>query len=314
MTAYIVQRIVHLVPVLLVVSALVFFIFRIVPGDTAVMRLGEQADPQAVAQMRHVLGLDRPLPIQYVAWLGGALHGDLGKSYINQQSVFSLVMEKFPPTLELAVLGMVLALAVSLPIGIVSALRRGTWVDHLARLLALVGFCVPRYWLAVLLILYLAVDVRWFPPAGYVALRANPLDNLHHAALPAISLALTIAAVQMRFLRASVLDVAGQDYIRTAWAKGLGARTVTLGHMLKNALIPFITVVGLEFGSLLGGLVVVEQIFAWPGIGWLTIQAITQRDYAVVQGAVLLIASGVVVINLVVDIAYAYVDPRIRYA
>ena len=313
MSRYILRRVIHLGPVLLFISAIVFFVFRIIPGDAAVVRLGQDADPQAVAELRRTLGLDKPLYLQYFEWLGGALRGDLGQSYINKQPVFSLVLEKFPATLELAILGVLLALVISLPVGILSALRRGTWIDQIARLLALAGFCMPRYWLAVLLILFLAVQVRWFPAAGFADLTVDPLSNLRHAALPVLSVALTLAAVQMRFLRSSLLDVIGQDYIRTAYAKGLLHRAVVLRHALKNTLIPFVTVVGLEFGNLLGGLVVIEQIFSWPGVGWLLIQSITQRDYAVVQGAVLLTATGFVTINLLVDIAYAYLDPRIRY-
>ena len=314
MSGYVARRVGQLVPVLLIVSALVFFVFRIIPGDMAVMRLGQNADPESITAMRKLLGLDRPLYVQYVEWLGNAARGDLGTSYINEQSVTSLVLQTFPATLELAVLGMLLALVLSVPIGILAALRRGTWLDHIARVMALIGFCMPRYWLAVLLISLLAVQVGWLPPAGYADLSTDPAENLRHAALPVLSLGLTIAAVQMRFLRSSLLDVLGQDYVRTARAKGLPPRTVSLRHALKNALIPFVTVVGLEMGSLLGGLVVVEQIFAWPGIGWLMINSITQRDYAVVQGSVLLIAAGVVVINLVVDVLYGYLDPRIRYA
>jgi peptide/nickel transport system permease protein len=313
-TTYVLRRVAQLVPVLVIVSAVVFFVFRIIPGDMAVMRLGQNADPQSITAMRKLLGLDRPLYVQYVEWVGNAAHGDLGTSYINEQSVTSLVLQTFPATLELAVLGMLLALVLSVPMGILAALRRGSWLDHVARVLALVGFCMPRYWLAVLLISLLAVQVGWLPPAGYADLSADPMDNLRHAALPVLSLGLTIAAVQMRFLRASLLDVLGQDYVRTARAKGLAPRTVSLRHALKNALIPFVTVVGLELGSLMGGLVVVEQIFSWPGIGWLMINSITQRDYAVVQGSVLLVATGVVVINLVVDVLYGYLDPRIRYA
>ncbi|MCA1644281.1 MAG: ABC transporter permease [Chloroflexi bacterium] len=314
MSGYVARRVGQLVPVLLIVSAVVFFVFRIVPGDMAVMRLGQNADPESITAMRKLLGLDRPLYVQYVEWLGNAARGDLGTSYINEQSVTSLVLQTFPATLELAVLGMLLALVLSVPVGILAALRRGTWLDHIARVMALIGFCMPRYWLAVLLISLLAVQVGWLPPAGYADLSTDPTDNLRHAALPVLSLGLTIAAVQMRFLRSSLLDVLGQDYVRTARAKGLLPRTVSLRHALKNALIPFVTVVGLEMGSLLGGLVVVEQIFSWPGIGWLMINSITQRDYAVVQGSVLLIAAGVVVINLVVDVLYGYLDPRIRYA
>ena len=312
MTAYILRRIVQLLPVLLFISVIVFFVFRIIPGDAAVARLGMDADPESVKALRKTLGLDKPLYLQYFDWLGRALRGDLGRSYINDQPVASLVLEKFPATLELAVLGVLLSLVISVPVGILSALRRGSWVDQLARVVALIGFCMPRYWLAVLLILLLALKTRWFPAAGYVPLTEDPLLNLRHAALPVLSLTLTLAAVQMRFLRSSLLDVIGQDYIRTAYAKGLRHRAVVLRHALKNALIPFVTVVGLEFGHLLGGLVVVEQIFAWPGVGWQMIQAITQRDYAVVQGAVLLVATGFVTINLLVDVLYAYLDPRIR--
>jgi peptide/nickel transport system permease protein len=314
MTAYVLRRVLQLLPVLLFVSVIVFFVFRIIPGDAAVLRLGESADPEAVARLRRAMGLDRPVYVQYLTWLGSTLRGDFGESYLNQQAVFSLVLEKFPATLELALLGVLLSLVVSLPVGILSAVRRGTWLDHVARLGALVGFCVPRYWLAVLLILFFAVHWRLFPPAGHIPLAEHPLVNLRYAALPALSVAMTLAAVQMRFLRSSLLDVIAQDYVRTARAKGLTQRAVLLRHALKNALIPFVTVVGLEVGNLLGGLVVVEQIFSWPGVGWLMIQSIIHRDYAVVQGAVLLIATGFVTINLLVDVTYAALDPRIRYA
>lgn len=314
MTTYIVRRLVQLLPVLLIVSAIVFFVFRIIPGDQAVMRLGESADAASVARLRQQLGLDRPVVIQYAIWLGRALRADLGESYLNRQGVFSLVIEKFPATLQIAILGMVISLMISIPVGILSALRRGTWWDHVARAAALVGFCVPRYWLAVLLILLFAVRWRVLPPAGFAAFSENPVDNLRFATLPVLAVALTLAAVQMRFLRSSMMEVIDQDYIRTARAKGLINRVVVLRHALKNALIPFVTVVGLEFGGLLGGLVVVEQIFNWPGVGWLMVQSIIHRDYAVVQGAVLLVAIGFVTINLLVDVAYAALDPRIRYS
>jgi peptide/nickel transport system permease protein len=305
---------VQVVPVLLLVSTLVFFVFRIIPGDQAVVRLGMGADPQAVRELRDVLGLNRPLYIQYLEWLGKAVRGDLGVSIVNKQSVTSLVLQTFPATLEVAVIGVFLALLISVPLGIVAALWRGSWVDHVTRLLALVGFCMPRYWLAILLIAVLAVNLRVLPAAGYADLLSAPAENLRYAALPVLSVALTLAAVQMRFLRSSMLDVIGQDFIRTAHAKGLTHHTVVLRHALKNALIPFVTAVGLEFGALLGGLVVVEQIFSWPGVGWLMIQSITHRDYDVVQGAVLLVATAFIVINLAVDVVYAYLDPRIRYA
>jgi peptide/nickel transport system permease protein len=313
-TRYILRRLLQVIPVLLLVSLVVFFVFRIIPGDQAVVRLGLGADPQAVRELREVLGLNRPLAVQYLEWLGKAFRGDLGTSAINQQSVTSLVLQTFPATLEVAVLGVVLALAISVPLGIVAAMWRGGWVDQVTRILALVGFCMPRYWLAILLITVLAVNLQLFPPAGYQDFLTSPAENLRYAALPVLSVGLTLAAVQMRFLRSSMLDVVGQDFVRTAHAKGLHHRVVVLRHALKNALIPFVTAVGLEFGSLLGGLVVVEQIFSWPGVGWLMIQSISQRDYNVVQGAVLLVATTFLLINLAVDIVYAYLDPRIRYA
>jgi peptide/nickel transport system permease protein len=306
------QRVVQLVPVLLVSSTLVFFIFQVIPGDEATARLGMNSDPQAAENLRRQLGLDRPLFVQYLDWLGKAVRGDLGKSYVNEQSVTSLVLEKFPATLQIAFMGVLLSLLISVPVGTIAALRRGTWIDQVARMIAMVGYCVPRYWLGVLLILAFAVRIQWLPPAGYVPFTEDPVMNLRYAALPVIALAATLAAVQMRFLRSSLLDVVAQDYVRTAYAKGLTHRVVVVRHALSNALIPFITVVGLQFAELLGGLVVVEQIFAWPGVGWLMVQSITQRDVAVVQGAVLLVAVGFVLINLLVDIAYAYLDPRIH--
>lgn len=313
MSAYVVRGLLRLIPVTLLVSAAVFFVFRIVPGDVAVARLGENADPAAVARLREAWGLNRPLVVQYGVWLAGLLRADLGQSYQSQQPVSDELLAKLPATVELALAGMGLSLVISVPLGIVAAVTRGSWIDQILRIVALLGFCMPRYWLAILLILLFAVQTRWLPPSGYVSLREDPLGNLQYVTLPAISVALTLAAVQMRFLRSSLLDVIDQDFIRTARAKGLAERSVMLRHALKNSLIPFVTVVGLELGSLLGGLVVVEQIFAWPGIGWLTIQAITQRDYAIVQGGVLLVAIGFVTINFLVDLVYAYLDPRIRY-
>jgi len=312
--SYIARRLLHLLPVLLFVSAIVFFVFRVIPGDAAVVLLGESADKESAEQLRRQMGLDRPLLEQYASWLFAALQTDLGQSHLNKQGVFSLVLEKFPATLQLAVLGMIGSLLLSVPLGILSSVRRGSWLDHGVRVLALIGFCVPRYWLAVLLILLFALQLRVLPPAGFVPFSQQPIENLRFASLPVIAIALTLAAVQMRFLRSSMLDVIDQDYIRTARGKGLVPRAVVLRHALKNALIPFITVIGMEFGQLLGGLVVVEQIFNWPGVGWLMVQSIFHRDYAVVQGAVLLVAAGFVAINLLVDVAYTALDPRIRYA
>jgi len=301
-----------MIPVLVLVLALVFVIFRLVPGDPAQLILGANPDPDSLAALRHKFGLDQPLPIQFLKWLGDAVQGDLGSSRINDQSVVSLILEKFPVTLELAALAMVIGCVIGIPAGIISALKRDSWVDIGARVISLFGFSVPNYWLAILLVIVFSLKLDWLPPAGYKPLREDPVAHFRYLILPAVTMGLPIAAEQMRFLRASMLDVIHQDYIRTARAKGLGGRSVVIRHALKNALIPFLTITGLQIGFLLGGSVVVEQIFSWPGIGWLTYQSITSRDYAVVQGAVLVGAVGFLVMNLLVDISYVLLDPRIR--
>ncbi len=312
MTAFIARRLLQMIPVLILVLALVFVIFRLVPGDPAQLILGANPDPDSLAALRHKFGLDQPLPVQFLKWLGDAVRGDLGSSRINDQSVVSLILEKFPVTLELAALAMVIGCVIGIPAGIISALKRDSWVDIGARVISLFGFSIPNYWLAILLVIVFSLKLDWLPPAGYKPLREDPVAHFRYLILPAVTMGLPIAAEQMRFLRASMLDVIHQDYIRTARAKGLGGRSVVLRHALKNALIPFLTITGLQIGFLLGGSVVVEQIFSWPGIGWLTYQSITSRDYAVVQGAVLVGAVGFLLMNLLVDIGYVLLDPRIR--
>ncbi|UCH26082.1 MAG: ABC transporter permease, partial [Trueperaceae bacterium] len=222
--------------------------------------------------------------------------------------------EKFPATLEIAVLALLLGSAIGVPVGILAALRRNTWLDFLVRVISLVGFSMPRYWLAILLTIVFSLNLGWIPPGGYVPLSESITRNLRFAILPTVTLALPIAAEQMRFLRSSMLEVIRQDYVRTAYAKGLESRIVVMRHALKNALIPFTTIVGLQLGFLLGGSVVVEQITAWPGIGWLTLQSINRRDYSVVQGVVLFSALAFLIINLIVDILYSVLDPRIEYS
>jgi peptide/nickel transport system permease protein len=301
-----------MVPVLVLVMGLVFTVFRLVPGDPAQLILGANPDPVTLAALRHKFGLDRPIPVQFGKWLAQAVRGDLGSSRINDQSVVTLILQKFPLTAELAAAAMVIGLAVGIPAGIVAALRRDSWLDFAVRVIGLFGFSVPNYWLAILLVILFSLKLHWLPPAGYVSPSADLRDHVRYLILPSITMGLPIAAEQMRFLRASMLDVVNQDYIRTARAKGLTDRAVVVRHALKNALIPVLTVSGLQLGFLLGGSVVVEQIFSWPGIGWLTFQSIQFRDYAVVQGAVLIGALGFLAINLLVDIGYVLVDPRIR--
>lgn len=312
MAPYIIRRLIQMVPVLLLVLALVFVIFRLIPGDPAQLILGANPDPESMDALRAKMGLDQPIPIQFLHWLQDALRGDLGVSRIGDQPVAQLLAEKFFITLELALAAMLIGCLIGIPTGIISAIRRDSWVDFLARVGGLVGFSVPNYWLGVLLVVVFSVRLGWLPPAGYVSPREDLTGNLRYLILPAITMGLPIAAEQMRFLRASMLDVIQQDYMRTARAKGLGNSTIITRHALRNAFIPFLTITGLQLGYLLAGSVVIEQIFSWPGLGWLTYQSITFRDYAVVQGAVLVGATVFLLANLVVDLGYVFLDPRIR--
>jgi peptide/nickel transport system permease protein len=312
MSAFVIRRLIQMVPVLLLVMALVFVIFRLVPGDPAQLILGANPDPAAMEALRARLGLDQPIPIQFLKWLGDALRGDLGTSRIDGQPVLTLVLQKFPLTLELAVLAMLIGCTIGIPAGVISALRRDSWLDLFTRVISLFGFSLPNYWLAILLVILFSLTLGWLPPAGYVPASEDFGRHIRYVILPALTMGLPIAAEQMRFVRASMLDVINQDYVRTARSKGLGERSVIIRHALKNALIPFLTISGLQLGFLLGGSVVIEQIFSWPGLGWLTFQSISSRDYAVVQGAVLFGAIGFLVINLLVDIGYMLLDPRIR--
>lgn len=311
---YILRRVLQMIPVTLLVMVIIFFVFRLIPGDPVQFLVGRDPDPETVAALTQKLGLDQPLPIQFLRWLGNALRGDLGDSYVNNLPVLTLILEKFPATLEIAVLAMLLGSAIGIPAGILAALKQNTWLDFSVRVISLIGFSLPRYWLAILLVILFSLNLGWIPPGGYVPLSESISGNLRFAILPTVTLALPIAAEQMRFLRSSMLEVIRQDYIRTAHSKGLESRTVVRRHALKNALIPFLTIVGLQLGFLLGGSVVVEHITAWPGIGWLTLQSITRRDYSVVQGVVLFSAVAFLVINLLVDILYTFLDPRIEYS
>ncbi|MFN8593495.1 MAG: ABC transporter permease [Thermomicrobiales bacterium] len=312
MGRYVARRLIQMIPVLILVMALVFVVFRLIPGDPAQLMLGSNPNPESLAALREKMGLDQPIPEQFARWLGAALRGDFGTSRIDDQSVLKLVLAKFPITLELALVAMIIGCALGIPAGVVAAVRRDSWTDLFVRVAGLFGFSVPNYWLAILLVIVFSLKLGWVPPAGYTPPSKDLGAHLRYLALPALTMALPIAAEQMRFLRASMLDVIHQDYVRTARAKGLPPRVVVVNHALKNAMIPFLTISGLQFGFLLGGSVVIEQIFSWPGVGWLTYQSIQSRDYAVVQGAVLLSAIGFLLINLLVDLGYSVLDPRIR--
>ncbi len=302
-------------PTTLGVLVAVFLLIRLVPGDvvTQMVSLEASISPQRVAELRRLFGLDRPLAVQLGGYLAAVGRGDLGKSLRTGLPVGGELLHRFPVTIELACLGLATALVIGVPTGIGAALHRGRAADYLANAFVLLGLSVPSFWLAVLLILLFSLRLGWLPPTGYFAPAEGLGANLAHMALPAVSLGLALAAAIARIVRSSLLEVLGRSYVRTARAKGLDEPRVILWHALRNALIPVVTVVGLQFGTLLGGTVIIEQIFSLPGIGRYALEGINLRDYPVVQGAVLAIALAFVLVNLCVDVLYGFLDPRVRY-
>ncbi|MBA2519926.1 MAG: ABC transporter permease [Chloroflexia bacterium] len=315
MVSYILKRMVLAVPVLLGISVIVFLLVRLIPGDVIDLMLGTEGSlrPEVREQLRQTLGLDQPLYVQYVTWLGDIVRGDLGRSLRTGQPIVENLAGKLPITLELAFLSVVMSLVVAIPLGIVSALRRNSVIDFVVRVLGTIGLSLPNFWLATMLILVASLLFRWGPALIYVSPLDNLGENLKQMFLPSLALALGLMAVVMRMTRSSMLEVLSQDYIRTARAKGLRERLVIYRHALRNALMPVLTVVGIQTGHLLGGAVIVEQIYGLPGLGWFLLNGIYQRDYPVVQAGVLIIAGIFVVTNLVVDLLYAVIDPRIQY-
>ena len=312
MFEYLVKRVATLLPTLLFVSVLIFGLQQLLPGDPAKILAGEDQDPQVVAYLRARLHLDEPLPIRYARWVGGVLQGDLGESVRSQQPVTGLILQKLPVTVELALLAMAIALAIGIPSGIVSAVGRGTAWDWAANAFALWGISTPNFWLGILMILLFSVQLGWLPASGYVSPFEDLGANLAAMIMPAFVLGNAIAAVLMRHTRSAMLQVMSADYVRTARAKGLGERTVVLKHALRNALTPIITLGALELGTLLSGVVLTEQVFTIPGFGKLVVDAVFNRDYAVVQGVVLVTASAYMLLNLLADLAYFAVNPRLR--
>ncbi|OLD75992.1 MAG: peptide ABC transporter [Candidatus Rokubacteria bacterium 13_1_20CM_4_70_14] len=306
------RRLLATIPLLFLVSLVVFALVHALPGDPAVLFLGEEADPETLARFRVRLGLDRPLVAQYAAWLGRALRGDLGRSLRTNQPVAEAILERLPVTLELLVAALSVSLAIAIPMGIVSAVKRNSGVDLVSTVFALVGFAMPGFWLGIILIYVFALLLRWLPPSGWVPLPASVPQNLLSLVLPAFTLGTALAALVTRQLRSGMLEVLRQDYVRTAQAKGLSERQVVGKHALKNALISVVTVVGLQLGGLLGNTIITETLFALPGVGRLMIDAIFSRDFFVVQGVILFLAVGYVLSNLLVDALYSYLDPRIR--
>ncbi len=314
MLTFIVRRILTLIPVAFIVLVVTFSLIHLTPGNPAYTILGEQASPQAVHLLDVKMGLTQPVAGQFIHYVGQVAQGRLGVSLLDGQSVMSLILTRLPVTLELAVLAVLLSLAIALPAGILAAYRPNTWVDSLSRVLALIGAAVPNFWLALLLVYVFAVGLHWLPSLGWIPLSQSVPGNLVHLVLPVIVLALPLAAVTSRVLRGELIEVMHLLYIQVARAKGISEWTVVMRHGLRNALVPVVTVVGLQIGALLGGVVITETIFSLPGMGQLVVNAIFDRDYPVLDGSVLFMAFVVLLANLCVDLAYAWLDPRIRYS
>jgi peptide/nickel transport system permease protein len=312
MVTYLVRRIALMIPILFLVSIIAFSLIHMVPGDPALVILGPEAPRETVEALRRQLGLDRPVIIQYLDWLGHTARGDLGRSLVDRQPVAKLIRQRLPATFELALLTFLFSTAIAVPIGIFTAVRRGSVADWIGSVVALFGQSIPHFWLGIMLIVLFSLKLKWLPSSGYVHLWENPRANLLAMILPAAATGAREAAVITRYLRASLLEVLKQDYVRTARAKGLGERVVILRHAVRNALIPVITASGLQIAGLLGGLVITETIFTIPGFGRLIVDAIFQRDIPVIQGSVLCAALMVMAVNLLVDIVYSMVDPRIK--
>jgi ABC-type dipeptide/oligopeptide/nickel transport system permease component len=325
MTRYILRRLAQLIPVLLGISVMVFALLHLIPGDPAAIFLGQEATPAEIARLRHILGLDEPLLMQFGKFLLRLVHGDLGVSITQNVPVGGLVLKHLPATVELAVTAMVIAIVIAIPLGVISATRKGSVLDLGSLILAQLGVSMPVFWLGMLMITTFALRLHWLPTFGrgpsfseaFVALAKGDFaavsSTFTHILMPAMAMGLTAAALITRMVRSTMLEVLQQDYVRTARAKGISEFKVIFRHALRNALLPVVTIVGLQFGAMLGGAVVTESIFAWPGVGRLAVEAIGQRDFPVIQGTVLSLALSFSVMNLLVDLSYAYINPKIRY-
>ncbi len=313
MSRYVIRRLLLLVVTLFGVSVFVFGLIRLLPGDAVTMLLQDYAYAENLDALRAKLGLDRPVYVQYWEWLGKVLRGDLGQSLWSRQPIVDELVRRLPITAELGILAMLIGLAISVPVGVLSAVKQDTLADYVARGVAVAALAVPGFWLGTLVITFPSIWFRWTPPLQYTPLHVDPVKNLTHVIIPAAILGIGLSGTLMRLTRATMLEVLRQDYIRTAWAKGLAWRVVIFRHALKNALIPVVTVLGLQVSVLVGGSVVMEQIFVIPGMGRYLLEAIQYRDYPVVQALNLVFALVILLSNLAVDIVYAYLDPRIQY-
>lgn len=313
MRKYILKRLLSMIPAVFVVSVVIFLIIHLTPGDPAAVMLGDQADPEAIAALREALGLNDPLPVQYLRWLGGVLQGDLGQSLYSDESMISMLLSHLGPTLSLTVFALAISLIVAVPLGILAARKRGALADNAISVFSMIGISMPSFLLGLLLMLVFAVTLRWLPAAGYKTLAEDGMaEHLRYLVMPAIALGFMEAGLILRMTRSSMLEVLGSDYIHMAKAKGEKSLAITCKHAFKNALIPIVTTVGQTFMGLLSGATVVESIFNIPGIGKMTITAVQQRDYEVVQAVVLFLSMINIVVCLVIDLIYAAIDPRVR--
>lgn len=315
MRSYTTKRLALVIPTLFLASLVVFFLIRFIPGDVIDLMITEQGPISDLnrGEIEQVLGLDLPVYTQYVHWLGGVIRGDLGTSLWSESSISDEILARLPVTFELGILALAIALIVALPVGIYSAMRQDTIGDYLGRSFAILSLAVPNFWIATMIIVFPSIWWGWSPPMTMVAFAEDPMNNLQLFIIPALVMGTSMSAVTVRMTRTMVLEVLRQDYIRTAWSKGLRERVVVMRHALKNAMIPVVTIVGLQVPVLIGGAVIMEQIFSLPGIGRLMIDAISRRDYPVVSGVMIFMATFVLLINLLVDLTYGYLDPRIKY-
>lgn len=313
MTRYVLRRVGQAVVVLLGVSVIVFTLMHLVSGDPVRVAMGTRFDPDTYAALRERAGLDQPLVVQYFQYLGHALTGDLGVSFRTGQPVTASLLDRLPATLSLAGAALLIALLIAIPLGIVSATRSGKLSDYVSTVFSQIGVSIPDFWMAILLILLFTSTLGWLPPSGYVSPLEDPIGWLQHIVMPAVTVGVVSGSILTRFVRSSVLESMSHEYVRTARSKGLSRGVVLRRHVVRGALVPVVTITGVQLATLLGGVVVVEVIFAWPGIGRLTLEAVQARDYPLMQGAVLMFAAIFLLVNLVVDLVYASLDPRISY-
>jgi peptide/nickel transport system permease protein len=313
MIGYVIRRVLSTIPVLLVVSLVVFALIRLSPGDPAALIAGHEALEGEVEAIREQLGLNRPLPVQLGIWFRDILQGDLGRSIVSKHPVLDLIRQWAVPTISLAILTEIIAISLAVPIGVLAAWKANTWIDRSVMVFATLGFSIPVFWLGFLMIYLFAVQLDLFPAAGYVAPSEGFLPFLHRMVMPAVATGVILMALIARMTRATVLEILGEDYVRTARAKGLAEKSVLIRHALRNAALPIMTVIGLGVAGVLSGVVVTESVFAIPGLGRLLVNSILARDYPIIQGVILVVSGVYVFVNLLVDISYAYFDPRVRY-